>query len=334
MRISIWRRLRAVATALVFGGALLVGPLSAPSPVLGVGPLPACRVADILTIPRGYDDWSTTLVDLLLTVGPDYKPPDLVSVRKAGVGGGGYVRALVIPDLTAMEKAAAKHGTPLVAFSPYRSYSQQQELFNIYAGWNSKTQTYSNYKDALTFSQRPGHSEHQLGLVIDFIGVGDKGLTSNWEVTRTGGWMAKNAWKYGWVMSYPKGVDDKICFSYEPWHYRYYGRDLAKKIHDSGLTPREYLWANFTQLDSSGNPVATATIAPTTAPTLPAASPTTEPSIPAAGSPEPTASTSPAVSASVESTLVFAIILIALAAIGLVASVRFLRRQQRIQRRR
>ena len=141
----------------------------------------------------------------------------------------------MIDDLKAMAAAAKKNGTPLVAWSPYRSYKQQKSLFNGYAGWNSKTQTYSNFDSAITYSARPGHSEHQTGLTIDFVAVGDKGLTSNWEVTRTGGWMAKNAWKYGWVMSYPKGKQDLVCYSYEPWHYRYFGRDLATE--DPRLRP-------------------------------------------------------------------------------------------------
>ena len=57
--------------------------------------------------------------------------------------------------------------------------------------------------------------------------------------------MKAHAWEYGWVMSYPKGKSDVSCYDYEPWHYRYYGRALAAKIHDSGKVPREYLWAHF-----------------------------------------------------------------------------------------
>ena len=54
--------------------------------------------------------------------------------------------------------------------------------------------------------------------------------------------MKANAWKYGWVMSYPKGKTSVTCYQYEPWHYRYVGRAEAKAIHDSGLTTRQYLW--------------------------------------------------------------------------------------------
>jgi D-alanyl-D-alanine carboxypeptidase len=242
------RLLRALAAGALLAAGLLTLPTATTPPVAGVGPLPECRIDDIFTEPRGYDDWAITQVDWILSLGPDYKPPDLVSVRDSGISGGGLIRKVVIDDLTAMVAAAKKNGTPLVSWSPYRGYAQQVKLFNGYAGWNGTR--YTNFDDAITFSARPGHSEHQTGLTIDFVAVGDDGLTSNWEVTRTGGWMAKNAWKYGWLMSYPKGKKDVTCYSYEPWHYRYVGRDLAAKIHDSGLTIREYLWANFTQLDA------------------------------------------------------------------------------------
>lgn len=242
-------RLRAIAPALLLAAGMLVTPAISPPTAAAVGPLPDCRLDDVLTEPRGYDDWATTLVDWNLTLGPKYRPPDLISVREAGVAGGGYVRAVAIDDLQAMGDAARANGTPLVAFSPFRGYKQQVALFNGYAGWTGKK--YTNFDDAITFSARPGHSEHQTGVTIDFVAVGDTGLTSNWEVTRTGAWMAKNAWQYGWLMSYPKGKDALACYHYEPWHYRYVGRDLAAKIHDSGLTIREYLWANYTQLDSA-----------------------------------------------------------------------------------
>lgn len=321
------RFVRALAAATLLAAGLLTAPGAAPLPVAGIGSLPECKLEDILTIPRGYDDWATTLVDWNLSLGPDYKPPDLVSVRKGGVGGGGLVRKVVIADLLAMATAARKNGTPLVAWSPYRSYKTQVDLFNSYVrGYG--------YDSAVNFSARPGHSEHQLGLAIDFVAVGDKGLTSNWEVTRTGKWMANNAWKYGWLMSFPKGKQDVVCYSYEPWHYRYVGRDLAKKIHDSGLTPREYLWANFTQLDSSFQPVATATIEPTTAP-----SPTTEPVVPteppstvAAATAGSTATTAPTASAGAwfgfDPVVVVVAALLVLAAIGLVVSRRWARRSR------
>ena len=204
------RPARALAVALTLGGLLVLAPASAPAPASAVGPLPDCRLADVLTVPRGcVDDWGTTLVDWILSVGPDYKPPDLVNVRDAGLGGSGYVRKVVFDDLKAMAAAARKAGSRLSSVSAYRGYEQQVALFNGYAKGDG-------YDDAVTYCARPGHSEHQLGLTIDFASYGKTGLNSTWESTRAGAWMAKHAWEYGWLMSYPKGKEDVVCYRYEP----------------------------------------------------------------------------------------------------------------------
>lgn len=336
MRNPEWRRLRAAAAALALAGGMLIGPLAGATPVLGVGPLPGCQIGDVQANPGGYDDWATTLVDWTFTLGKDYAPPDLVSVRDGNVGGGGLIREVAIPDLKALAAAARANGTPLVAWSPYRTYKQQASMFN------GGVKSYG-YDAAITYWARPGHSEHELGTTIDFAAVGDGRLSSEWETTKAGGWMAKNAWKYGWLMSYPKGKQDLVCLHYEPWHYRYYGRDLAKKIHDSGLTPREYLWANYTQFNTDLSPLATASASPAPSATAlpsasagPDASVLVEPSMPPggaiAGSPSAAPTTEPTTPASttgIEPTVVFAIVLIALAAIGLIASIRYLSRQRR-----
>jgi len=267
--------LRALAVAVVLGSGLLAVPAATPPAAVGVGPLPPCKLLDILTIPRGYDDWQTTLVDWNLGVGRGYKPPDLVSVSAAGVTGGGQIREVAFDDLKAMAAAAREDGAPLGNVSAYRSYRTQKALFKTYAeGYG--------FKRAIKFSARPGHSEHQLGLVIDFADAGRTDFVS--EKVGAGKWLARNAWKYGWLMSYPKGKSKVVCYSYEPWHYRYYGRDLAKEIHDSGLTTREYLWSHYTQVDvPSGSRVPTASAeaspAPSEAPASsapPIATPTAE----------------------------------------------------------
>jgi D-alanyl-D-alanine carboxypeptidase len=245
------RSIRATLAALLMAAGLLALPATNPAPAAGADPLPACRIADILTVPRDYDSWATTFVDRILSVGPDYKPPDLVPVSRAGVTGGGSVRKFAIPDLTALATAARKAGVPLGTISTYRSYKTQIRLFNGYAkGYG--------FDEAITFSARPGHSEHQLGLTIDFAPSGVARFIGG---DAAGRWMAANAWKYGWILSFPKGKIDVTCFSYEPWHFRYYGRELAKQIHDSGLTAREYLWQHFPpQVDLvTGQPFATPT---------------------------------------------------------------------------
>ena len=65
---------------------------------------------------------------------------------------------------------------------------------------------------------------------------------TGWERTPAGGWMAENAYRYGFVLSYPRDSRATTCYSYEPWHFRYVGPELAQQVQDSGLTLREFLW--------------------------------------------------------------------------------------------
>ena len=274
-------RLAALAAVLALVGLLGVHP-AVEGDELGaraMGPLPACRYDDILTSPRGYGDWSETLVDTILRVPKTYAPPDLVSVSTAGIAGSGKVRAVVIDDLREMAEAAALAGNPIGVRSAYRSYATQQTVFSQYVARDG-------YKVALTYSARPGHSEHQLGLGIDFRSDPPVAtLSQSWGATPAGAWMRRHAWEYGFVMSYPKGKMSLTCYSYEPWHFRYVGKAMAAKIHASGLTPRQYLWANFTT-----TVVPKVTPKPTVKPTpVAAATPKPSPTIAPSPSLEPTA---------------------------------------------
>jgi D-alanyl-D-alanine carboxypeptidase len=267
----------ALAAALALVVLAVVRPALAPGVARGVGALPACRYDDIMTEPRGYDDWSTTLVDTILRIPKSYVPPDLVSVAQAGLAGHGKVRAVMIDDLRAMAEAAAAAGNGIGVQSAYRSYADQVATF---AHWVS----IDGYAGALKVSARPGHSEHQLGLAIDFRSQPqDATLSGSWAFTPAGKWMGQNAWEYGFVRSYPAKKQSISCYASEPWHYRYVGRDLAAAIHASGLTTREYLWANFTTAS-----VPAVTPRPTKEPTEtggPAGSVAPEPSTEATGAP-------------------------------------------------
>ncbi|HET7181698.1 MAG TPA: D-alanyl-D-alanine carboxypeptidase family protein [Candidatus Limnocylindrales bacterium] len=269
-------RLAPVAAAIAVLALLLLGPLGgAGAPARAMGALPACRYDDILTSPRGYGDWQETLVDTILRVTKTYVPPDLVPVTEAGLTGSKKtIRAIAVDDLRALADAARAAGAPIGVQSSYRSYTEQQAVFD---GWVSRL----GRTEALTVSARPGHSEHQLGLAIDFRSDPPTPLTlhTDWEDTPAGVWMAAHAWEYGWVMSYPKGKIKLTCYSYEPWHFRYVGRELAAAIHESGLTPREYLWANFT----------TTVVPPPTA--KPSAAPPKNTAAPSALAPTPSPST-------------------------------------------
>ena len=238
-----------VAGLLVPQAALGAGPAAqpiadgttAPLTTAAFPPLPACRYVDVATRFGAYRNWRKTLVDTNLMVGKAYRPPDLVSVSQAGIGGSGMVRALVIDDLRAMAAAARKAGAGIAVRSAFRSYTEQISVFN---GWVAQ----QGYQMALLYSARAGHSEHQLGTTIDFRSANSAlppwGYT-DWAKTPSGHWMGKHAWQYGFILSYPKGKTSETCYGYEPWHFRYVGRDEARLVHQSGLTLRRYLWRNF-----------------------------------------------------------------------------------------
>ena len=219
-----------------------LGALMAPSvatyEIAAAGKLPACKVGNKMTRYIKKREWKKTLVDTQRRIPRDYKPWDLVSVKQANIAGSGKVRKKMIADLKALGKAARKAGKPLAVRSAWRSYDYQKSLFNYYVN------AYGREK-ALKFSARPGHSEHQLGTTVDFtVGPGVP-LSTKFGDSPSGKWLARNGWKYGFIMSYPKGMKKWSCYGYEPWHWRYFGRTLAEKIHKSDQVPRRYLWENF-----------------------------------------------------------------------------------------
>ena len=200
-------------------------------------PLPACTYQDVLTRFRTYPDWQRTLVDTILMVGSDYHPTDLADTSKAGLNAGHATRAHVVADLKAMADAARAAGRPIQVASAFRSYTTQQATFNHWV-------SVGGYQQALRTSARPGHSEHQLGTTFDFTSLGGRPPWeyTDWAAQPAGAWMAANAWRYGFVMSYPRNRFATVCYDYEPWHYRYLGRPLAAELRASGLTLREWLW--------------------------------------------------------------------------------------------
>jgi len=210
-------------------------PTPAPTPP-PAGP-PACEYLDVPTPHAGYAEWPISLLDTVYHLPADYAPADLLDSSTAGLNGGYPVRAVLVDDLRAMAADARAAGAPIAIVSGFRSHAQQEKTF---AYWVS----IGGYEQALRTSARPGHSEHQLGTAIDVTSEGgaDPWQYEDWGATPAGGWMAANAWRYGFVLSYPAGLMHRTCYDYEPWHFRYVGRDLAAHIAGSARTPREVLW--------------------------------------------------------------------------------------------
>lgn len=124
---------------------------------------------------------------------------------------------------------AKKDGIYLLAVSGYRSYNRQKYLFNAYAD------KYGEEK-ANKFSARPGQSEHQTGLAMDITSqsVGFR-LTTDFGKVTEGKWVQENAYRYGFIIRYPKGKEDLTKYQYEPWHLRYVGKEAAQLIHDKNI---------------------------------------------------------------------------------------------------
>jgi D-alanyl-D-alanine carboxypeptidase len=224
------RRTRSAGVVVVVGLVVLAGALVGGRAVLGramqagvvSGPLPACRIDDVGAPHAGLGEWDRTVLDTIYGLDRSYAPADLTPVAEAGIAGDGSVRAFVILDLEALDRAARRAGVSLKVSSAFRSYDDQTRTFD------SLVRAYGE-DYAVQSAARPGHSEHQLGTTIDF----EDG----------GAWLADNAWRLGFVMSYPPARSPVYtCYKPEPWHFRYLGRDRASAIHAAGVSPREWLW--------------------------------------------------------------------------------------------
>jgi D-alanyl-D-alanine carboxypeptidase len=216
--------------------ATLVAPVPTPSPTATMPQLPACRYADEPAVHTAYGDWQRTIVDTTSRLPKGYVPPDLVAVSRAGLSGRGSIRRIAIADLKALAAAGRKAGVRLAIESAYRSEAGQRRTF---ARWVRA----SGEAEARRFSARAGHSEHQLGTAIDFKAAGGGSpWTQAFARSRQARWLAANAWRFGWIQSYPAGAETDTCYGGEAWHYRYVGRDIAAEVHASGRTLRAWLW--------------------------------------------------------------------------------------------
>jgi D-alanyl-D-alanine carboxypeptidase len=195
---------------------------------------PPCQTADEAVAADPAVNWDAVVIDTAHALPADYVPADLVTIREAGFATMDQVRSVVIADLAALRMAADANGTPIVVVSGYRSYSYQSELFQRRVNQVGEA-------EASQRTARPGHSEHQLGTAVDVLDPNGGDLTLDFATTPQGQWVAAHSWEYGFVLSYPDGAADRTCYAYEPWHLRYVGRETAEAIHESGVTPREWL---------------------------------------------------------------------------------------------
>ena len=167
-----------------------------------------------------------TLVNKHSQLEKDYVPANLVAIGK-----GRSLDATAFEALKELYEEASKSGIYLEARSAYRSYNNQIATYNHYLRKNGRIQTDK-------YSARPGHSEHQLGLAIDFTIRGTNSFLG--EGTKAYQWLINNAHNYGFILRYPKDKEYLTGYMFEPWHFRYLGKEAAKKIFENNLTFEEY----------------------------------------------------------------------------------------------
>ena len=95
-------------------------------------------------------------------------------------------------------------------------------------------------KEAATVVAMPGTSEHELGLAVDLVDTDYPYLDEAQENTDTQKWLMENSWRYGFILRYPNDKSEITGIIYEPWHYRYVGKETAKAIYESGLCMEEF----------------------------------------------------------------------------------------------
>ncbi len=186
------------------------------------------------TNPNSY----TVLVNRSYSMPADYVPADLtmpnVQYSYYGTYEKSYMREIAARSIEKLFKAAQKKGYTLKVVSAYRSYKRQEAIYNNNVNTRGE-------KDTNKVSAKPGCSEHQTGLAIDVSSdTVNCTIEASFGSTPEGKWLAKNCHRFGFIIRYPKGKADITGYSYEPWHIRYVGRNLARRLYRKHLTLEEY----------------------------------------------------------------------------------------------
>ena len=192
---------------------------------------------------QGETRWFSSTGQHILLANPWNPIPEEYEATLKTIEGWHKVDSACYEALKSMLADCRAAGFGVRISSSYRSYSTQKYLYNY------KVNQYVNdgYSQeeaeaiAATIVAVPGTSEHQLGLAVDLTDLEYRTLDELQETMPTQQWLMKNCWKYGFVLRYPNNKTDVTGIIYEPWHYRYLGKELAKEVYDSGLCLEEYL---------------------------------------------------------------------------------------------
>ncbi len=159
----------------------------------------------------------------------DYIPNDLEVINNEyNKGTNNMLRHEVRINFEKMCKDAKEEGLNIYSSSAYRTYDSQVIIYDYYKNTRGE-------KNADKISARAGYSEHQSGLCVDV-----NSISMDFYNTLEYNWLISNSYKYGFILRYPKDKEKLTGYSFEPWHFRYVGVDVALKIHDLDITFDEY----------------------------------------------------------------------------------------------
>ena len=181
--------------------------------------------------PTNVDDGILMLVNKFHYLSEDYNPDDIVKISNMYSYDNNSIKEEVYTQYKKMWNAAKKEDLTLIVTSSYRKYDVQDEL------WTSRANSQGE-EEADKETARAGFSEHQTGLALDIVTYNS--LLNDFENTDEFKWLQKNAHKYGFILRYPKDKEDITGYSYESWHYRYVGVEVATKIYEEKITFDEY----------------------------------------------------------------------------------------------
>lgn len=223
---------------LVFA-TVLMRWLTAPPTLSVIEPVGLSAEADTNAagVSAAGQDWQLVLVNA------QHALPDDFTVELEDVGGGHSVDARIASDLQAMLDDCRAAGLSPLICSSYRTRETQQSLFDnkvqrlIAEGYAPD----AAQAKAGTVVAVPGTSEHETGLAVDLVDENNQNLDETQEQTAVQQWLIAHSWEYGFVLRYPNGKSDVTGIIYEPWHYRYVGKEAAREIHETGLCLEEYL---------------------------------------------------------------------------------------------
>lgn len=185
-----------------------------------------------------FSDWNKKCPMEMKVINKDNPIPENMNV-KTKVCRGKEINAVAYEDLNLMISDAKKDGILLWISSGYRDMNLQTKLFNRRTEREKSKDIISDEEAATRAAKvvaKPGTSEHNTGLAVDFNGVED-----NFYKTKEYKWLMDNAHKYGFIERYQKKWKDCTGIIYEPWHFRYVGKEYASKIKESGLCLEKYV---------------------------------------------------------------------------------------------